>query len=155
MTGASMIAGGSDLEVDRDSFLIRDRPHHEHGADSVEMETLQRADQTEPNVSNDDTDEARISIAESSEQTLAPIVALPPNLSDVGGHGLAMIDISKVTTTKVLDKRSSSLGVELVGSRVQVRARTAMVGCRFGGKGADETRSHLELREWIRMNGMS
>ena len=34
------------------------------------------------------------------------------SLSDVGEDGLAIVDISKLTTLKVLDKRLSSSGVE-------------------------------------------
>ena len=34
------------------------------------------------------------------------------SLSGVGEDGLAIVDISKLTTVKVLDKRSSSSGVE-------------------------------------------
>jgi hypothetical protein len=112
VTGASMIDGGGNLEVDRHAPLVRDRSHHEHSAASIETEILERADQTEPTITTDDIDEVRILIAESSEQTLAPIVVAPPSLPDVCGHGLVMVDISKVTTTKVLDKQSSSLGVE-------------------------------------------
>jgi hypothetical protein len=34
------------------------------------------------------------------------------SLSDVGEDGLVIVDISKLTTVKVLDKRSSASGVE-------------------------------------------
>jgi hypothetical protein len=111
VTGASMVAGGGDLEVERDDSFIRDQPHHEHDADSVETEALQRADQTEPVVNTNDSGEARLPIAESSQQTLAPVTVSPSSLPNAGEDGLAMVDISKLTTAKILDKRSSPSGV--------------------------------------------
>jgi hypothetical protein len=47
-----------------------------------------------------------------SEQTLALITVSASSLSDVREDGLTIVDISKLTTVKVLDKRSSSSGVE-------------------------------------------
>ena len=53
-----------------------------------------------------------------------------------------MVDISKLTTVKILDKRSNASGVEY-----ECELEPAVVGCRLGGKGADGTRLYLRLRE--------
>jgi hypothetical protein len=76
---------------------------------------LQRTDQTEPIVSTTDSGEASLSIAESSEQTFAPTAVSPPNVGKnlvkaarkTGADGLAIINVSKLTTAKIVDKRSS------------------------------------------------
>jgi len=112
VTGASMVAGGGDLDVGMDGSFVRDKPHHEHDAGSVETEALQRGDQTEPIVNTNDSDEAHLSIAESSEQTLAPMTVSPSSVPNAGENGLAIIGISKLTTAKILDKRSSPFRVE-------------------------------------------
>jgi hypothetical protein len=75
-------------------------------------EILRRTDQNEIIVGTDGSKGAAPSIAESSEQTLDPIAASPFNLPDLDDRGLEMIDISKVTTAKILDKRLSQSGVE-------------------------------------------
>jgi len=46
------------------------------------------------------------------EQTLALTTVSASSLSDVGEDGPTIVDISKLTTVKVLDKRSGSSGVE-------------------------------------------
>jgi hypothetical protein len=56
--------------------------------------------------------EARLSIAESSQQTLAPMTVSPSSLPNAGEDGLVMVDISKLTAAKTLDKRSSACRVE-------------------------------------------
>jgi hypothetical protein len=56
--------------------------------------------------------------------------------------GLAIVDISKLTTVKVLDKRSSSSGVEY-----KCEFEPLWLAADLAGKGADGTRSHPELRE--------
>jgi hypothetical protein len=104
-----MVAGGGDSEVDRGSSFIRNRPHNEYNTGSAETDNLQNTDQTDPIASTNSSD---LSIARFSEQTLALITVSASSLSDVGEDGLAIIDISKLTTVKVLDKRSSSSGVE-------------------------------------------
>jgi hypothetical protein len=76
---------------------------------SVETDNLQSPDQTEPIAS---TGEAHLSIARSSEQTLALMTISASSLSDVGEDGSAIVDVSKLTAAKILDKRSSSSGVE-------------------------------------------
>jgi hypothetical protein len=86
--------------------------HNEHDTDSSQTDNLQGTDQTEPTVSTNDSDEASLSITESSEQTLPPIAASPSSLPDIGEGGLGMVDISKLTIAKILDKRSSPSGVE-------------------------------------------
>jgi hypothetical protein len=49
------------------------------------------------------SDEVHLSIARFSEQTLALITVSASSLPDVGEDGLAIVDISKLTTVKVLD----------------------------------------------------
>ncbi len=153
-----MVVGGGDLGVDMDSSFVREKPHHEHNAGSVEAEPLQRADQTEPIVGIDDSDEAPPSIAEFSEQTLTLLTAPYSSLPDLGGGGPAIVDISKFTTVTIVDKRSSSSGVEyklatnLVGKaqmgRVHIRSyengfvraarfKTLRVGSRLAARGLD------------------
>src|SRR5271168_2906366 len=101
-----MVAGGSDLEVDQGSSL------NEYDTDSVETDNLQSTDQTEPIVSTYSSGETHLSIARPSEQILALITVSASNSSDAGEDGPARIDVSKLTTVKVLDKRSSLSGVE-------------------------------------------
>src|SRR2546430_7104532 len=71
-----------------------------------------RTRQTDPVVSTNRSGEAHLSIARFSKQTLALMSVSASSLSGVGEDGLAIVDISKLTTVKVLDKRSSSSGVE-------------------------------------------
>jgi hypothetical protein len=75
----------------------------------VETEKPQRADQTGPTVN---TDEAPLSIAESSEQTFGPMTVSAPSIADLGKDGPGTVKISKLTTAKILDKWSSPSGVE-------------------------------------------
>jgi hypothetical protein len=79
-----MVAGGGDSEIDQGSSLARNRPRNEYDTGSVETDNLQSTDQT----------------------------VSASGLSDAGEDGPAIIDVSKLTTMKVLDKRSSSSGVE-------------------------------------------
>jgi hypothetical protein len=139
-----VVAGDAALEVDGASSSLRDRPRNEHNMGSVETDKIQGAGRTAPVVNTSVFDEAPLSIAESSGQTLASVtVSSLPNLPDIGEDDPVMIDISYFTTARILDKRSSP-----VWSRVQVRARAAMVACRVGERGADGRRSRPELREW-------
>jgi hypothetical protein len=69
-------------------------------------------DPTDSIINANDSERAHLEIAESSEQSLALTTASASCLSNVGKDNLATVDISKLTTVKVLDKRSSSLGVE-------------------------------------------
>ena len=107
-----MVAGGGNSEVDRGSSFVRNRRYHEYDTDSAETDNLQDTDQTEPIASTNSSGEARLSIARFSEQALALMAVSASSLSGVGEDGLAIVDISKLTTVKVLDKRSSSSGVE-------------------------------------------
>jgi hypothetical protein len=79
-----MVAGGGDSEIDQGSSLARNRPRNEYDTGSVETDNLQSTDQT----------------------------VSASGLSDAGEDGPAIIDVSKLTTMKVLDKRSSLSGVE-------------------------------------------
>jgi hypothetical protein len=106
-------AGDAVLEVDGASSSLRDRPHNEHNMGSVETDELQGAGRTMPVVNTSVFDEAPLSIAESSGQTLASVtVSSLPNLPDIGEDDPVMIDISYFTTARILDKRSSPFGVE-------------------------------------------
>jgi hypothetical protein len=77
----------------------------------VETENLQSTDQTEPITSTYGSGETHLSIAKPSEQILALITVSASSLSDAGEDGPAIIDVSKLTTAKILDKQSSSSGV--------------------------------------------
>jgi len=61
IAGASMVTGGGGLEVDNGSSFVGDRLHHEHDTGPMGTDDLQRTDQTEPIVSNTDSDEASLS----------------------------------------------------------------------------------------------
>jgi hypothetical protein len=109
---ASVVAGDAALEVDVASSSLRDRPHNEHDMGSVETDDLQRAGQTAPVVNTSVFDEAPLSTAESSGQTLALTTVSVSSLPDLGEGDPVMVDISNFTTAKILDKRSSPFGVE-------------------------------------------
>jgi hypothetical protein len=79
-----MVAGGGDSEIDQESSSACNRSRNEYDTGSVETDNLQSTDQT---------------VSASS-------------LSDAGKDGPAIIDVSKLTTVKVIDKRSSSSKVE-------------------------------------------
>jgi hypothetical protein len=100
-----------DLEVDKGNSFIHDILHNEHDAGSLETDMMQRIDQNGSIASTIDSDEAYLSIPESSKQTLALMTVSASSLLDVTKDGLATVDISKLMTAKVLDKRSSSSGV--------------------------------------------
>ena len=107
-----MVAGDAASEVDGTSSVIRASPHNEHDAGSVETDNnLQRFGETEPNVNSYDSGEARLSIADSSGQNLAP-VTVSASLPNRDEDGPVMVNISNFTPTKILDKRSSPYGVE-------------------------------------------
>ena len=74
---------------------------------SVEMDNLQSTDQTELIVSINGFDKTHLSIARSSEQTLALMTISASSLSNVDEDGLAIINVSKI-----LNKQSSLSGVE-------------------------------------------
>jgi hypothetical protein len=108
-----VVAGDAALEVDGASSSLRDRPHNEHNMGSVETDKIQGARRTASVVNTSVFDEAPLSIAESSGQTLASVsVSSLPNLPDIGEDDPVMIDISYFTTARILDKRSSPFGVE-------------------------------------------
>src|SRR5207248_8059338 len=99
-------AGGSNSEVNQGSSL------NEYDTSSVETDNLQSTNQTKPITSTYGSGETHLSIARPSEQILALITVSASSLSDASEDGPAIIDVSKLTTVKVLDKRSSSSGVE-------------------------------------------
>ena len=107
-----MVAGRSDSEVDRGSSFARNKLHNEDDTGSVEAGNMQSTGQTEPIASTNGSSEVDLSIARSSKQTLTQMTVSASGLLDVGGDGLVIIDISKLKTEKIVDKRSSSCGVE-------------------------------------------
>jgi hypothetical protein len=107
-----MVAGGGDSEVDRGSSFVRNRPYNEYDTGSAETDNLQNTDQTDPIASTNSSGDAHLLIARFSEQTLALMIVSASSLSDVGEDGLAIVNISKLITVKVLDKRPSSSRVE-------------------------------------------
>jgi hypothetical protein len=108
------VVGGADaaLEVDVTSYSLRDRLYNEHDTDSAETDNLQRANQTEPVVNINVSVEPSLSIAESSEQTLALTTVSASSLSDLGKGGPVIVDISNFTAAKILDERPSPSEVE-------------------------------------------
>ena len=72
------------LEVDVINSSLRDRPHNEHDIGSAETDNLQRANQTEPVVNTNISDEPPLSIAESSGQILALTTVSASSLPDLG-----------------------------------------------------------------------
>jgi hypothetical protein len=109
---ASVITGDTALEVDGASSFVRDRRHNEHDTASIKTDDLQGAGQTAPIVDTPAFDEAPLSTAESSGQTLALITVSASSLPNLGEDDPAIIDISYFTTARILDKRSSPFGVE-------------------------------------------
>src|SRR5271170_3641796 len=99
-----MVAGGDDSEVDRGSSFIRNRPHDEYDTGSTETDNLQSTDQTDFIASTNSSGEAHLLIARFSEQALALMAVSASSLSGVGEDGLAIVDIAKLITVKVLDK---------------------------------------------------
>jgi hypothetical protein len=63
-------------------------------------------------VTTNDSNEAPLSVAESFEQALATITVSASNLPALGEGGQAIVDISKFTIMKILNKRSGPSGVE-------------------------------------------
>ena len=112
VVGASMIAGDAVLESNVASSSLRDRSYNEHDTGSVKADDLQGAGRTAPVINTPVFDEAPLSTAESSGQTLASVTVSASSLSNIGEDDPVMIDISCFTTAKILDKRSSPFEVE-------------------------------------------
>jgi hypothetical protein len=106
-----MVAGDAVLESNVASSSLRDRSYIEHDTGSVKADDLQGAGQTAPVINTPVFDEAPLSTAESSGQTLASVTVSASSLSNIGEND-PVIDISCFTTAKILDKRSSPFGVE-------------------------------------------
>ena len=60
------------MPLEGSNSSLRDRPHNEHDIGSAETDNLQRANQTEPVVNTNVSDEPPLSIAESSGQNSRP-----------------------------------------------------------------------------------
>jgi hypothetical protein len=73
------------------------------------MDGLQGASQTAPVVNTPDFDEAPLSIAESSGQTLAPITVSASSLPDLDEGDQVTVDILNFTAAKILDRWPSRL----------------------------------------------
>ena len=145
------VAGDHDLDINRSNPLVRDVLHSAYDISSVETDNLQRTDLTDSIVNANDSEEAPLEITESSEPYLAAMTASFLSLANLNEDGPMMVNISKLTTVKILDKRSNASRVEYE----RMRARAAMVGCRLGGKGADGTRLHplLDSQVAVRLKG--
>lgn len=85
---------------------------NEYDTGSVETENLQSTDQTEPIASTYNSGETHLLIARPSEQVLALITVSALSLFNAGKDSPAIIDVLKLITAKVLDKRSSSFRAE-------------------------------------------
>jgi len=94
------------------SSSLCDRPQNEYDIDSGRTDKLQRANQTELIVNTYNSDEAPLSIAESSGQILAPTTVSASSLPDLGDDGPVVVDISNFTAAKILNKRPSPFGFE-------------------------------------------
>jgi hypothetical protein len=77
----------------------------------VETDNLQRTDPTDSIVNTNNSGEAPLEIAKPSEQSLAAMAASVSSLTNLNEDGLMMVDISKLTIVKILDKRSNASGV--------------------------------------------
>jgi hypothetical protein len=99
------------LEADVASSSLCDRPQNEYDIDSGRTDKLQRANQTELIVNTYNSDEAPLSIAESSGQILAPTTVSASSLPDLGDDGPVVVDISNFTAAKILNKRPSPFGI--------------------------------------------
>jgi hypothetical protein len=107
-----MVAGDAVLESNVASSSLRDRPYNEHDTGSVKADDLQGAGRTAPVVNTPVFDEAPLSTAESSGQTLASVTVSASSLPDICKGDPVMIDISCFTLAKILDKRSSPFEVK-------------------------------------------
>ena len=100
---------------------------------------MQQTDRSEFGMETRCPDNASSSVAECSGEALAPTTFFAPNLRGLGESRPAIVDVSTFTIVEILGKRSSGSGVEYQFELV--------VACSLGGKGADGTRSHPNLRE--------
>ena len=75
-------------------------------------------------------------------KTLAPMTVSASSLLDVTEDGLATVNISKLMTAKVLDRRSTSSGVTY-----KCELEPLWLAADLVEKDADGARSHPELRE--------
>jgi hypothetical protein len=108
------VVGGADtaLEVDVSSSSLRDRPYNEHDMGSTGTDNLQRANQTEPVVNTNVSDEPPLLIAESSGQTLTLTTVSALSLPDLGEGGPVIVNFLNLTVAKVLDERPGPSKVE-------------------------------------------
>lgn len=104
MVTASVVTGDAAFEVDWASSFVRVRPHNKHDIGSVETDDLQGAGQTAPIVNTPVFNEAPLSIAKSSQQTLGPVTVSALSLPDLGEDDPVTVDISNFATAKILDK---------------------------------------------------
>ena len=88
-----MVAGDAALEVDGASSFVHVRPHNEQDIISVKADDLQGAGRTAPIANTPVFDEAPLSTAESSGQTLASVTVSASSLPDIGEDDPVMIDI--------------------------------------------------------------
>jgi hypothetical protein len=79
-----MVAGDAALGVDGASSFVHIRPHNEHDTGSAKANDLQGASRTATIVNTPVFDEAPLSAAESSGQTLASVTVSASSLPNIG-----------------------------------------------------------------------
>lgn len=90
----------------RGGLLFVIDPHDDNNTFSVETSQPQRAGQMGLVVNTNGSNEAPVSIAQCSDQTLALATVLASSLLDHGEGGLPRVDMSRFRPAKILDKRS-------------------------------------------------
>jgi hypothetical protein len=108
---SSTVAGDGGLDAEEGKSFGRDRPHDDNDTFSVETSQLQRAGQMELVVNTNSSNEAPVSIAQCSDQTLALATVLASSLLDHGEGGLPRVDMPRFRPAKILDKGSGMSGV--------------------------------------------
>jgi hypothetical protein len=120
---SSTVAGDGGLDAEEGRSFGRDRPHDDNDTFSVETSQLQRAGQIELIfnmnragqmelvVNTNSSNEAPVSIAQCSDQTLALATVLASSLLDHGEGGLPRVDMPRFRPAKILDKGSGMSGV--------------------------------------------
>jgi hypothetical protein len=108
---SSTVAGDGGLDAEEGKSFGRDRPHDDNDTFSVETSQLQRAGQMELVVNTNSSNEAPVSIAQCSDQTLALATVLASSLLDHGEGGLPRVDMPRFRPAKILDKGSGMSGI--------------------------------------------
>jgi len=109
---ASIVVSDGASETDTASPFLRGRPHNQH--DKALRSQKSYREPTRPSLSSAPMTPTRalLSVAESSEQTLAPLAASPSGFPEADKGALEIVDILMLTTAKIVDKQSSPSGVQ-------------------------------------------